>query len=204
VAVLCADRRQYLAELEPLEPAIGVTQGIYQAPTRTLWLVPVTDDAAAARATIRHEAAHQLCAESRPTSPLAGEACGFWAIEAVACYLEAAEPAAWGWTVGGPDAGRMPAARRLLVEDGFHVPLAELASLGRAAFQTDPRIANIYVELGGLADFFMNGDRGRYREAFVASVARIYDGTADPDTLARLCETSYADLDTAYRRHVSR
>lgn len=50
----------------------------------------------------------------------------------------------------------------------------------------------------------MNGDRGRHREAFVAYVARIYDGTADPDTLARLCETSYADLDTAYRRHVSR
>ena len=204
VAVLCADRRQYLAELEPLEPAIGITKGIYQAPTRTLWLVQATDDAAAARATIRHEATHQLCAESRPTSPLAGETCGFWAIEAVACYLEAAEPAAWGWTVGGPDGGRMPAARRLRVEDGFHVPLEELAALGRAAFQSDPRLANIYAELGGLADFFMNGDRGRHREAFVAYVVRIYDGTADPDTLARLCETSYADLDTAYRRHVSR
>lgn len=204
VAVLCADRRQYLTELEPLEPAIGMTQGIYQAPTRTLWLVRATDDAAAARTTIRHEATHQLCAESRPTSPLAGEACGFWAIEAVACYLEAAEPAAWGWTAGGADAGRMPAARRLLSEEGFHVPLEELTALGRGAFQADPRIANIYAELGGLADFFMNGDRGRHREAFVAYVARIYDGTADPDTLARLCETSYADLDTAYRRHVSR
>jgi hypothetical protein len=204
VAVLWADRRMYLAELEPLEPAIGMTQGIYQAPTRTLWLVQTTDVLAAAHATIRHEASHQLCAESRPTSPLAGETCGFWAIEAVACYLESAEPAAWGWTVGGGDAGRMPAARRLLVEEGFHVPLAELTALGRAAFQSDPRIASIYAELGGLADFFMNGDRGRYREAFIAYVARIYDGTADPDTLARLCETSYADLDTAYRRHVSR
>lgn len=204
VAVLCADRRQYLTELEPLEPAIGMTQGIYQAPTRTLWLVQATDDAAATRATIRHEAAHQLCAESRPTSPLAGEACGFWAIEAVACYLESVEPAAWGWTVGGPDAGRMPAARRLLVENGFHVPLEELTALGRAGFQADPRIANIYAELGGLADFFMNGDRARHREAFVAYVTRIYDGTADTDTLARLCGTSYADLDTAYRRHVSR
>lgn len=204
VAVLCADRRQYFAELEPLEPAIGMTQGIYQAPTRTLWLAHATDDAVGARATIRHEATHQLCAESRPTSPLAGETCGFWAIEAVACYLESAEPATWGWTVGGPDAGRMPAARKLLAEDGFHVPLAELAALGRAAFQDDQRIVNIYAELGGLADFFMNGDRGRYREAFVAYVARIYDGTADPDTLARLCEMSYADLDSAYRGHVSR
>lgn len=204
VAVLCADRRQYLAELEPLESAIGITQGIYWAPTRTLWLVHAAEDAAAARATIRHEATHQLCAESRPTSPLAGEACGFWAIEAVACYMESAALAPFGWTVGGPDAGRMPAARQLLVEDGFHVPLAELAALGRAAFQSEPRLAAIYAELGGLADFFMNGDRGRHREAFVAYVARVYDGTADADTLARLCGASYADLDIAYRRHVSR
>jgi hypothetical protein len=204
VAVLCADRRQYLAELEPHEPAIGITQGIYQAPTRTLWLVKAADDAAAARATIRHEATHQLCAESRPTSPLAGEACGFWAIEAAACYLESAAATAWGWTLGGPNAGRMPAARRLLVEDGFHVPLEELTTLGRAAFQSDSRITSLYAELGGLADFFMNGDRGRHREAFVAYVARVYDGTADPDTLARLCDTRYADLDAAYRRHVSR
>lgn len=204
VAVLCADRRQYLAELEPHEPAIGITQGIYQASTRTLWLVQAAEDAAAARATIRHEATHQLCAESRPTSPLAGETCGFWAIEAVACYLESAATAAWGWTVGGPEAGRMTAARRLLIDDGFHVPLEELTALGRAAFQSDPRIASLYAELGGLADFFMNGDRGRHREAFVAYVARVYDGTADPDTLARLCDTSYADLDASYRRHVSR
>lgn len=205
-AVLCADRRQYVAELEPHEPVIGMTQGVYRTATRTLWFPQpdAADAAATARATIRHEATHQLSAESRPTSPLAGETCGFWAIEAVACYVESAEPAAWGWTVGGLDAGRMPAARRLLVEEGFHVPLEELTAAGRAAFQADPRIARIYAELAGLADFFMNGDRGRHREAFVAYVARIYDGTADADTLARLCGASYADLDAAYRRHVSR
>ena len=209
IAILCADRRQYLAELEPLEPAIGMTEGIYWAPTRTLWLVAAalhTDAAANAafRATIRHEATHQLCAESRPTSPLAGERCGFWAIEAAACYLESARPAACGWTVGGPDAGRMPAARAAVVEQEFHMPLAELTALGRAGFQAHPQLGTLYAELAGLADFFMNGETGRHREAFVAYLARVYDGTADPDTLARLCDTSYADLDAAYRRHVSR
>jgi hypothetical protein len=209
IAILCADRRQYQAELEPLEPAIGMTEGIYWAPTRTLWLAataPRNDDhdRASFPATIRHEATHQLCAESRPTSPLAGERCGFWAIEAAACYLESVRPAACGWTVGGPDAGRMPAARTAVVEQEFHMPLAELTGLGRGDFQAHPQLATLYAELAGLADFFMNGEAGRHREAFVAYLTRVYDGTADPDTLARLCGGSYADLDAAYRRHVSR
>jgi hypothetical protein len=50
----------------------------------------------------------------------------------------------------------------------------------------------------------MNGDRGRYREAFIEYLARIYTGTVDPDTLARLCRRDYADLDDDYRRHKAR
>ncbi|MCE2728180.1 MAG: hypothetical protein LW698_15665 [Planctomycetaceae bacterium] len=49
----------------------------------------------------------------------------------------------------------------------------------------------------------MNGQRGRYREAFVEYLARVYAGTADPETLSRLCRQKYADLDAAYRRHLS-
>ena len=50
----------------------------------------------------------------------------------------------------------------------------------------------------------MNGEGGRYRESFVEYLARVYRGTADPDSLARLCKRSYADLDDAYRRHMAR
>ena len=110
----------------------------------------------------------------------------------------------FGWTVGGPDTGRVPAARKLLVEEEFHVPLEELCRLGRADFQADDRLPRIYDELGGLADFFMNGRGGRHREAFVTYLARVYSGTDDPDTLARLCGASYADLDAEYRRFMTR
>jgi nucleoside-diphosphate kinase len=79
----------------------------------------------------------------------------------------------------------MPAARRLLVEEGFHVPLAELTALGRREFQADERLPQIYSEISGLADFFMNGERGRHRAAFVEYLTRIYTGTVDADTLAR-------------------
>jgi len=200
-ATLAADRGHYVRALEPVEPTIARTLGIYWTPTRTAWFFPGDGQAPS---TVHHEGAHQLFAESRTTSPLAGERCGFWAIEAAACYLESLEPAPFGWTVGGRDAGRVPVARERLLDDGFHVPLEELTALGRRALQADERLPQIYSEIAGLADFFMNGERGRYRQAFLEYLARIYTGTVDADTLARLCGRGYADLDDAYRRHMSR
>jgi hypothetical protein len=209
--VLCADRGQYVAELEQLEPAIGRTDGLYWPPTKTAWFfaAPADDDAEArpAAITVHHEATHQLFSEASPTTKklaaLAGERCGFWAIEAAACYMESVRPAAFGWTVGGRDTGRVPAARERLVEDDVYVPLAELTALGRKAFQADPRLPQLYSQIAGLADFFMNGERGRWRESFVEYLGRVYAGTADPETLSRLCRQKYADLDAAYRRHLS-
>ena len=200
-AKLAANRQEYILALEPLEPMIARTQGIYWTPTRTAWFF---EGEGQEPTTVHHEAAHQLFAEKRRTSPLAGERCGFWAIEAAACYLESLEPTPWGWTVGGREAGRAPAARKRLLDDGFHVPLAELTALGRRGFQADDRLPQIYSEISGLADFFMNGQRARYREAFVEYLARIYTGTVDADTLSRLCRKSYAELDDEYRHHMAR
>ena len=218
-AVFCRDREQYVAELLKLEPTIGRTNGIYWAPTATAWFYNEPAGAAVPGAeaadgpggieafTVHHEATHQLFAETRPefrrTARSAGERCGFWAIEAAACYMETIRPMPWGWTVGGRDAGRVPAARERLLEDGFYVPLADLGAMGRAEFQADGRLRSIYSQLGGLADFFMNAGRGRYREAFVKYLGSLYAGSADADTLARLCGRTYGELDQEYRRHIS-
>jgi len=204
-ATLFADRTAYVAELERLEPTIARTLGLYWMPTRTAYFLPYGDDAdEPGPSTIHHEATHQLFAEMRKTSPLAGERCGFWALEAAACYMESLEPTPFGWTLGGRDAGRAPAARERLIDDGFYVPLGELCALGRAELQADERLPAIYSQLSGLADFLMNGEQGKYREAFVEYLVRIYTGSVSPDTLARLCGTTYADLDDAYRRHMAR
>ncbi len=204
-ATVFADRAAYVAELEKLEPTIARTLGLYWMPTRTAYFFPSGDDAdEPGPSTIHHEATHQLFAEMRKTSPLAGERCGFWALEAAACYVESLEPAPYGWTLGGRDAGRAPAARERLVDDGFYLPLAELCALGRAEVQADERLPAIYSQLSGLADFFMNGEQGKHREAFIEYLVRIYTGSVSPDTLARLCGTTYADLDDAYRRHMAR
>lgn len=211
-AVLLDTRERYLEEVARLDPNAVRSDALYWMPTRTAWFSPPQeppDDALDAPAgpetrTIRHECAHQLFAEVRRVSPLAGERCGFWAVEAVALYLESAVATPFGWTLGGPDAGRVPAARERLLEDGFHVPLEDLAAMGRREFQTDDRLPQIYSEIAGLADFFMNGASGRYREAFLEYVDRVYAGSVQPDTLARLCGRSHAELDEEYRDHLAR
>ncbi|MFM7035529.1 MAG: hypothetical protein ACKOYJ_10190 [Planctomycetia bacterium] len=200
-AVLTANRQQYVAEMSAVEPLVGQTLGIYWTPTRTSWFFVGEERTPT---TVHHEATHQLFGEMRKTSPLVGERCGFWAVEAAACFMESLERTEYGWTVGGIDAGRVPAARQRLVEDGFYVPLEELTALGRREFQADERLPRLYSQIAGLADFFMTGRAGRYREAFVEYLSRVYTGTADPDTLARLCTTDYATLDDEYRRHLSR
>jgi len=208
-AVLCADRDQYVAELGRLEPLAPRTEGLYWAPTRTTWFfaAAAAGGEAARAALIRHEATHQIFLEAAPTGPRrqplpAGERSGFWAIEAVACYMESIRPTPFGWTVGGRDAGRVPAARGRLVDAGVQVPLSELVALGRRAFQADARLPAVYDEIAGRADFFMNGAGGRYREAFLEYLSRVYAGIDEPETLPRLCRRSAAELDAEYRRHL--
>lgn len=204
-ATLVRDRDEYVRGLESVEPAVGRTDGMYWAPTKTAWFIAAADaDAAAETArTVRHECTHQLFAETRPISRLAGERVGFWAIEAAACYMESLVATPYGWTLGGPDAGRMPAARERVLEDGFQVPLGELAGLGRREFQADQRLAPIYSQISGLADFFMNGRDGRYRAAFIEYLVRVYTGTATADSLEKLCDSSHAELDEQFRRHLA-
>lgn len=207
-AVLCADRRQYIDELSRLEPSVHRADGIYWTPTRTAWFFHESLEGGGAlpRAdTVHHEATHQLCLEAgvkSRISPLAGERCGFWAIEAIACHMESIRAMPDGWTVGGRDAGRGPRARELLTDGSLPLTVAELASLGRKEFQTHGRLEDVYTEAAALADFLLNGSSGRYREAFLEYCGRVYSGTADPETLARLCRTSAPELDTEFRTYL--
>jgi len=203
-AILCGSRAQYADELRKLEPRIDITDGIYWQPTATIWFF--ADPAGPPAATVWHETFHQLFAESRPDftrlKAEPGRRSGFWAVEAAAIYAESITQTDFGWTIGGREAGRGPAARKLLSDETAHVPLAELAALGREAFQAHDRIADLYDQCGGLADFFMNAHGGRYREWFVEYLVRVYSGTADPDTLARLCRRSLTELDAEYREYL--
>jgi hypothetical protein len=200
-AILFADKQQYVATLGKLEPQIARTLGIYWTPMQTAYFYDADDFAAS---TIFHEATHQLFSETRQTSRLAGEQNGFWALEAVACYMESLEQTATGWRLGGLQSGRAPMAVERLTLDNYYVPLEPLCQLGRVGFQSRQDLPPLYSQISGLADFFMNGQRARYREAFVTYLQQIYTGSSQPDSLALLCGVGFEELDSQYRRHVSR
>ena len=199
-AVLLADREEYINSLQPLEPNIGQTLGIYWTPTQTAWFFSTQETNVQ---TIEHEATHQLFAECWPTSPIAGSKHGMWALEAAACYMESLKETDFGFTAGGRQNGRVPAARARLLNDNYFVPLRQLSKLGRIALQNDPELPKIYSQLSGLADFFMNGECGRYRNAFVEYLVQLYRGTAEQETLWKLCRKSPEELDIAYKRYLS-
>ena len=117
--------------------------------------------------------------------------------------MESLKKTDFGFTAGGRRNGRVPAARARLLNDNYFIPLRQLSKLGRIALQNDPELPKIYSQLSGLADFFMNGERGRYRNAFVEYLVQLYRGTAEQETLWKLCQKSPEELDIAYKRYLS-
>lgn len=156
--------------------------------------------------TVYHEATHQLFQESGPVVANVARKENFWIVEGIACYMEslAAHDDEHYFTLGGANAGRMAAARHRLLEDKFYVPLAELVHVGMDSLQHDSRIAKLYSQCSGLADFFMHDGNGRYREGLMRYLAAIYSGRATTRTLAEATGTNYETLDRQYREFMSR
>src|SRR5262245_31525491 len=102
-------------------------------------------------------------------------------------------------TLGGENAGRVPAARKRLLDDGFYVPLRELVAMGREEFQPDQRISAIYSQISGQAFFLMQSDSARYRAALMDYLTALYAGHAALNTLEKLTGAKFEDLDRQYR-----
>jgi hypothetical protein len=218
------DKRQYGDALRSRQPMIADTLGIYFDDFReahfyaadTSASAQTTDhksgDAIAASAitgprlpTLYHEAVHQLFQETKPSAKQVGALSNFWIIEGIAKYFETLrehrDPAAGLYfTIGEPDAGRLPAARERL-RDGFYIPLAELVSLGKLDMQRHAEIAKLYSQSSGFAAFLMDADQGRYREPLVRYLDAVYTGRDNADSLSKATGASDSELDVQYRRY---
>jgi hypothetical protein len=189
------NKEEYGNRLRSLQPQIDVTLGLYLNAQRTAYFFAGQEQDPG---TIFHEATHQLFQESRQVVADVGGRSNFWIVEGVACYMESLAAHDGYFTLGGANAGRMPAARHRLQVDGFYIPLAELMQLGMLDLQRDERLPRIYSQSAGLADFLMHDDAGRYREPLVAYLVAIYTGKADAGTLAKLTGSDYPTLDRQY------
>jgi hypothetical protein len=202
------DKKQYADALRSRQPRIADTLGIYFDENREAHFFAESDQSSSAPpiATLYHEAVHQLFQETKPAAKHVGSRANFWVIEGVATYFETLREhnhptAGLYYTIGEPDAGRLPAARQRLLE-GFYVPLAELTQLGKTAVQRHTDIAKLYGQATGLAAFFMDAEQGRYREPLVRYLVAVYSGRDGASSLSDAMAAGYSELDAEYRRYM--
>ena len=215
------DRDDYNKALEDSFPNIGISTGMYVDHTRRAYFFagPGYSDR-----TLRHEATHQLFHESRPVAENVGQSANFWIVEGIATYMESLRKED-GYTgdghtgdghtgdghtgdghfvLGGFDDIRMKAARYRLLKDEFYVPLSELCGYGMKRIQADPRVATLYSQMAGLTNFLVYYDGGRYRDACVAYLQAVYNGSQNPDILPELTGSSFDTLDKQYHEFMRR
>ena len=199
-------REQYNDALRRMQPRIEMTLGIYFDKTRqTHFFAGEEQDPG----TIYHEAVHQFFQESRPAARSVGALANAWVIEGVSCYFESLTEYTHAhgrpyYTIGGAQAGRLPAARHRLLVDNFYVPLEELSSLGMNDLQRREDLARLYSQSAGLICFLMDGREGQYRRALVQLLKDVYAGRDKATTLEKLTGQKFAALDRQYRQFLER
>ena len=191
------NRDEYNNELRPLQPQIEITLGIYFWQSRAAYFFADDEQYAG---TLFHEAAHQLFQETRQTGRDIGAKNNFALVEAVACYMESLVEHEHWYTLGGTEEGRVPAARKRLLDDQFYVPFREATAQGMRELQRDERLSKIYSQISGQALFLLHADNGRYRRPLVETLMAIYTNKADADTLAMKSQATYEQLDESYRQ----
>jgi len=197
-------RDEYNDALIRQQPRIGMTLGIYFDGTRTLHFFAGEEQDPG---TITHEAVHQFFQESTRTARNVGGLANAWILEGIACYFESLTPVKLAerlpaFSIGTPNEGRLPAAYKNAIVDGFYVPLAELTQLGTSDLQRRTDIAKLYSQSAGLATFFMHYRDGVYRPALMEYLRLVYAGRDKPTTLQEVTGVSFAQLDAQYREYL--
>ena len=173
--------------------------GLYVPENRTAYFYAGSEDS---ERTMYHEATHQLFQQSRRVVGDVGRKANCWLIEGIAMYMETLRCEGDCFVLGGLNDVRMKAARYHLEKKDFYLPFDKLVRMGVQDVQGHPRIAMLYSQIAAMTNFLVHDGDGRYRDALVSCLAAIYDGSQDPDLLARATGTDYAELDRQYRAYM--
>jgi len=193
------NKEQYHRTLKPIMPDVGISMGLYVAENRTAYFFAGSKDS---ERTMYHEATHQLFQQSRRVADDVGRKANCWLIEGIAMYMETLRRENDCFVLGGLNDVRLEAARFHLEKKDFYLPFDRLVRMGVQDVQGHPEIAKLYSQIAGMTNFLVHYDDGRYRDALVSCLAAIYDGSQDPDLLARTTCTDYVELDKQYQAYM--
>ncbi|WP_459556648.1 DUF1570 domain-containing protein [Lacunimicrobium album] len=202
-----ANKDEYVRTLINKIPMVAQTNGIYMQDDKIAYFYHDPNDASLAP--MYHEATHQLFYESQQKHRKPGNLAHFWIIEGIACYMESFERSADGqsFSTGNPNYVRFVNARQNLAVRNVFLPFEMMDQMGQYVYQqaTLPVLQQRYSQSTGMAHFFMHYNEGEYRDALVNHISQLYSSmprvAENPDTLDRLTETSFGELDQAYRSY---
>jgi len=198
-------REEYNRRLQKKIPQIAITNGLYYPRDRVAYFFH--DPKGNSKATLYHEATHQLFYESSGRNRPIAERRDFWIIEGIACYMESFKVEQGRLSLGDPRYIRFRAARYRYSVDHYYVPMSRFSAMGLREFQTSQNISKNYSQASGLAHFFMHYDGGRYRDALVEHLSGLYSVNprqrAAARSLSGLTGAANTDLDRQYGRYLA-
>ena len=154
-----------------------------------------------ALSTLHHEASHQILFESAGRG-VDGRWPNFWLWEGLGTYFETLAPQSDGsiliGTLSGP---RVAAARSQILVQNKYVPLATLAAMDKNEFLSlaDDAVYRHYAESMVLTIFFLNGEGGRYREAYIDLLYAAYRRRQGPKALSEKLRLPFPRLDQEFK-----
>jgi len=203
-------RDEFIQRLQPKQPNIAVSNGLYLPSDRIAYFYHDPADPDANLSTMFHEVTHQLLGESARTIHDVGSAANFWLIEGLACYMESFRHDSTGPHVGDPTHVRIHWARVRVLDEAFYIPMARFTSLGQRQFQMagdTPTLQRYYSQASGMAHFFMHYHDGVYRDALIQHLSQIYSPDArvrrQVAGLDQLTQVPFEELDRQYRDYLA-
>jgi hypothetical protein len=200
-AVLFKSRPEYAAYVASSHPKAASTLGIYDDEQRVAYFFAGDK---LVYPTWYHEATHQLFREAvSGTTEGSGKERDFWAIEAVALYMQSLAERNGYWTVGGWEADALQYARYRVLSRDFYLPLPRIREFTRNQIQSSDDIKRIYTQAAGLGHFLMDGENGQYRNALIDLLTALYQGRDTRDLLGGPRATSPDELDAQFQRFLT-
>ena len=193
-----ATKEEYTTFLKPQIPQIGMTLGYFDPGRRTCYFFADVDDDET-MATVLHEATHQLLQELFDPITGVGEERDFWIVEGIALYMESCHFGPGYVVMGGPDTNRVQYARYRALHEGYYVPLTDLLSLGRNAFQQHPELRRLYSQSAGLTHWFLDSPDLERRIGLLRYLRHVYlHDDREPDTLTYFTRLDPTEIDKRY------
>ncbi|MDO4586529.1 MAG: hypothetical protein Q4C95_04440 [Planctomycetia bacterium] len=209
--ILYQNRDEYLKELISFDQNIHKSSGGYFPEVKCIFVYEPSDpDDSALDEMLIHEATHQLFHEKRSASTKTnnlksiypGQKANFWVIEGISVYMESFRKKGDLYIIGGKDNYRFQRAKERCSEPNGYLPLSQYASLSMKSFQNNDNVPMLYTQAAGLTSFFLHYDNEKYHNAFIDYLFLVYNEQDDLQTLERLTQKTFEELDLEYNNYM--